>query len=173
MSARRRMFRPARAGNLLDQLVQGLGLGEKLEQYRAFIVWGEVVGPQVAARTAPLRIRSGVLEVRVDQAVWMQQLQLLKPKILTRLNERLGKETIRDIFWRQGSVAELFAREAPVGAPALPPLTPEDAARIEATLAPLTSEELRAPMRRLLSKQARLARLQQRENQSETPAKDT
>jgi len=172
VSTRRRMLRPARTGALLDQLVQGLGLGEKLEQYRAFIVWGEVVGPQVAARTAPLRIRGGVLEVRVDQAVWMQQLQLLKPKILIRLNERLGQETIRDIFWRQGSVAELFAREAPVGAPNLPPLAPEDAARIEATLSPLTSEELRAPLRRLLSKQARLARLQRRESQGEPPAQD-
>lgn len=172
MSKRRRMLRPTRAGALLDQLVQGLGMGEKLEQYRAFIVWAEVVGPQVAARTAPLRIRGDILEVRVDQAVWMQQLQLLKPKILTRLNERLGQETISDIFWRQGALTGLLPSEPTVGAPNLPPLDPDDAARIEATLAPLTSEEVRAPLRRLLNKQARLALLHRRQSQKETPAQD-
>ena len=67
-------------------LLASLGLEERLQQYRALLLWDEVVGPQIAARTRPEKIRDGVLEVCVDQPTWMQQLQLLKPQILAKLN---------------------------------------------------------------------------------------
>ena len=85
------MQTPVLAGELVDKLLQGLGLDERLQQYKALIVWSDVVGPQIAARTRPIRIRDNILEINVDQAAWMQQLQLMKPKILARLNAELGK----------------------------------------------------------------------------------
>ncbi len=37
----------------------------------------------------------------------MQQLQLLKPKILKELNEKLEGETLADIFWKRGKVEKV------------------------------------------------------------------
>lgn len=148
--------RPEKAGALLEKLVAGWGVAEKLEQYQVWQVWTEVVGEQIAAHATPLRIRDHRLEVRVDQAVWMQQLQLLKPKIVAALNQRLGGEPVRDIFWRQGQLPPP-ATTAIALPPQLPPLDPQTAARIETLLSDLSAEEVRAPLRRLLQKQARLA----------------
>ncbi len=98
------MRRAATAGALLQDLLAQWGIKGKLQAYQAWQVWDEVVGPQIAAHARPARIRDEVLEVRVDQAVWMQQLQLLKPKLLARLNERLDDQAIRDIFLRRGAI---------------------------------------------------------------------
>lgn len=150
------MRQPAVAGALLEGLVQGLGIASRLQQYQAWQVWDAVVGPQVAVHARPARIRDGVLEVRVDQAVWMQQLQLLKPKILAALEQRLGAGVIRDIFWRHGAIPPAAAPSRGEGAPALPPLSPADSARIEQLLAGLSDDDLRRSLRFLLQKQARL-----------------
>jgi len=148
------MARAAAAGALLEQLLQQKGLAGKLHAYRSWLVWDEVVGPQIAAHARPVRIRDGVLEVRVDQAVWMQQLQLLKPKLLARLNERLGGQTIGDIFWRRGALEP--APPAPTTQPPRPPLSAEEIRRIDEIVAPLSEPDLRTHLRSLLIRQARL-----------------
>jgi hypothetical protein len=157
------MKQAASAGALIRNLLRQRGMEGKLREYRAWQVWDEVVGPQIAARARPVRIREGVLEVRVDQPVWMQQLQLLKPKILGRLNERLEGAVIKDLYLRRGRVE----RESP-GAPATPPppawhsatLTEEEESRIEAALAPLADPELRQRLRAILIRQAKLGKSQ-------------
>jgi len=157
MSAGRRprRSRTAAIGGVLHDLLQQRGVAERLREYKAWQIWNDVVGPQIAARAQPCRIRDGVLEVRVDQAVWMQQLQLLKPKILSRLNERLGGPIFADMFLRRGRPEPPPPRRES-RAP-LPPLAPADAERIESILKDLVDPELRAHLRRLLQRQARLA----------------
>ncbi|BCR03936.1 hypothetical protein DESUT3_10050 [Desulfuromonas versatilis] len=129
-----------------------------MREYRAWQVWDEVVGPQIAARARPLRIREGVLEVRVEQPVWMQQLQLLKPRILAKLNERLGAGTLKDIYLRRGRIQ---ADELPESGPdpaawKHTPLTEEEKAEIEATLASLADPEIKRQLRALMMRQAQL-----------------
>ena len=63
-------------GSLIEKILASKGLDKKLHQYRAWSVWDEVVGPQIAQHAQPLRIRESVLEVRVENPTWMQQLQL-------------------------------------------------------------------------------------------------
>jgi hypothetical protein len=149
----------AAAGSLLRQLLGQWGLDRKLREYRAWELWDEVVGPQIAARARPAKLRDGVLEVVVDQAVWMQQLQLMKPKILSSLNARLGEVLIRDIFWRRGRVEAMkaagVARRAPAPPP-LPPLNKEELSTIEEVLAPLDDPAVRESLGGVLRRQARL-----------------
>ena len=61
------MKKAALAGDLVEKLLKGFGLDERLQQYRALIIWEDVVGPQIAARTRPIRIREGILEVNVQK----------------------------------------------------------------------------------------------------------
>ena len=145
---------------LIEQILINKGLDKKLQQYRAWTVWNEVVGPQIAKHAQPLRIRESILEVRVENPTWMQQLQLLKPKILKGLNERLGEETLQDIFWKRGKVenpvTEIAVQELP-----LPELPPEQAKEIEQLIADIHDKELRQSMQKLLTLAGRHEQLNQ------------
>lgn len=160
------MKRAATAGDLLGQFLQQAGLAGKLHAYESWRVWDEVVGPLIAAHAQPARIRDGVLEVRVDQAVWMQQLQLMKPKILSRLNERLGGEPIADIFWRRGRLDERPAASSAGNERPWLERTLDEAeqARIETAIAPLDDDELRARLRAILRHQAQLDKTLKKNN---------
>lgn len=155
-TGRPRLRKAAGIGGILQGLLVQRGMSERLREYRAWQVWNEVVGPQIAAHAQPCGIREGVLEIKVDQPVWMQQLQLLKPKLLARLNERLGGTIFRDLFLRRGRPAPVSAAKP---APALPPPTPLDAAteaQITAVVADLPDPELRQRLSHLLRRQAQL-----------------
>jgi len=151
------MREPARAGELVDKLLQGLGLDERLQQYKALIIWEEVVGPQIAARTRPVRIREGVLEINVDQPTWMQQLQLMKPKILSQLNARLGKAGLKDLYLKRGKVNEPTAKTAePPPAWRMVQLDENEKQQVAELLSAVEDPALRDEMERFLQKQLRL-----------------
>ena len=148
---------PVLAGDLVDKLLHGLGLDERLHQYKALIVWDDVVGPQIAARTRPIRIRDNILEVNVDQPAWMQQLQLMKPKILARLNAELGKSTIKDLYLKQGKVN--VHPDKPVEPPPawrMVQLDDGEKQQLEDLLSAVTDPALKAEMENFLVKQMRL-----------------
>ena len=60
-------------------------------------VWADAVGPQVARRAQPVRLRGRTLLVAVSSAPWMQELQLLKRTILAELNARLATPIVGDL----------------------------------------------------------------------------
>ncbi|MBV9818820.1 MAG: DUF721 domain-containing protein [Solirubrobacterales bacterium] len=53
-------------------------------------VWPGVVGPAIAAAAQLTAERSGVLTVSCAASVWAQELDLLAPQIISRLNASLG-----------------------------------------------------------------------------------
>jgi len=66
-------------------------------------VWGDAVGPVIAAETRPSSERAGVLTVSCSGAVWAQELDLMAGSILEPLNARL----------RSGRVARLRCVSTP------------------------------------------------------------
>ena len=54
-------------------------------------VWPEVVGGAIADETEPVSERDGVIGVACRSAVWAQELDLMVPQLLERLNERLDR----------------------------------------------------------------------------------
>jgi predicted nucleic acid-binding Zn ribbon protein len=57
--------------------------------------WPEAVGAGIAAEATPTAERAGVLTVSCSASVWAQELDLMGPTIVERLNQRLrsGKVT--------------------------------------------------------------------------------
>jgi predicted nucleic acid-binding Zn ribbon protein len=51
--------------------------------------WREVVGEAIAAEAFPTAERAGVLTISCTAAVWAQELDLMAPSILSRLNNEL------------------------------------------------------------------------------------
>ena len=52
--------------------------------------WEEAVGEAVAAEAAPLSERAGTVMVACRSAVWANELQLLAPELVERLNGALA-----------------------------------------------------------------------------------
>ncbi|MBN2426957.1 MAG: DUF721 domain-containing protein [Deltaproteobacteria bacterium] len=95
---------PHPAGSILQGLLKEAGFERQIRRFSVFEDWPDLVGPTLAAHSQPWRVRGDVLEVRVDHAVWMQQLQLQKSSILKQLNARLEGDSIRDLFWCFGTI---------------------------------------------------------------------
>jgi predicted nucleic acid-binding Zn ribbon protein len=88
---------------LVPKLMQRLGLRERLHETEVIDAWGKIVGEFIAAHSAPVALREGVLYVRVLQPALHYELeQISKPEILRKLKQRFGGKTIRDVRFRVG-----------------------------------------------------------------------
>jgi len=65
-------------------------------------VWKGAAGPAIAAAAAPTAEREGVLTVTCSAAVWAQELELMAPTLLDRLNESLGEDLLHKLRCRIG-----------------------------------------------------------------------
>ena len=101
-----RKMRPDRwqsPGELMPKLMQRLGLRERLRETEVIEAWSKIVGDFIAAHSAPVALREGVLYVRVLQPALHYELeQISKAEILRKLKQRFGGKTIRDIRFRVG-----------------------------------------------------------------------
>lgn len=163
-SDRAPMRQAASIGSLLKQVLDDQGMGDRLSRYQAWLVWDKVVGEQIARRARPLRLREGTLEVRVDNPVWMQQLQMLKPKILKKLNEEVPNAHIEDIYLRRGKNTPPPQQQPAAAPPAWreQQLDKNEQEEIERSLDGLNDPELRDELRRLFSMQKQLTKAQQK-----------
>lgn len=56
--------------------------------------WSAIVGDAIAAQARPTSERGGVLTVSCAAAVWAQELDLMAPSIVERINAVLGRGTV-------------------------------------------------------------------------------
>lgn len=156
---RPKMKEPILAAKLLDAVLKGSGLDQKLPQYKALLIWDDVVGPQIAARTRPMRIRDNILEVNVDQAPWMQQLQLMKPKILKQLNDHLKPSGLKDLYLKRGKITpprDVFPSK---GSPwNFTELDEQEKKMLVDVLSKLQDQDLKHGISRFLEKQLKLSK---------------
>lgn len=103
---RPRMRFPKPLSDLLQEGLEGLGLGRRLAEFDIWRLWPEIVGPTIASRAQPLRIINGSLTIAVSSGPWMQELSYLKPMMKDKLNQRLGNEIVREIILKSGRVVK-------------------------------------------------------------------
>ena len=82
---------------VLNIYLHKAGLAKGVAQNKAIQVWPEVVGKAVAENAKAESAEHGVLIVRTSTPTWRQELQFKKEEILKKLNNRVGKNTIKDI----------------------------------------------------------------------------
>jgi predicted nucleic acid-binding Zn ribbon protein len=103
--ARQRSDRPSRLGDVLRAALERIPTAQRLADHAVWTHWESVVGPTLARHARPERLQRGVLVVAVDGATWMQELQFLKRELRDRLNTRLGRTVVREIFLVLGTEA--------------------------------------------------------------------
>ena len=97
-TSERRPTHPTRVADALRAALARLPIARRVADHAVWCEWDAVVGATLARHARPERFRDGVLVVAVDSAEWMQELQFLKYELRDRLNARLGRTAVRDIF---------------------------------------------------------------------------
>ena len=91
------------ASKLVPLAMKRLGLEQRLQQSQIFHLWTAIVGTDIARHAQPVSYRNGTLIVAVDHPVWLQELSRYhKQLIVQKIQERVGKKTVRDIVFRIG-----------------------------------------------------------------------
>jgi predicted nucleic acid-binding Zn ribbon protein len=103
MSDAKKKSQPSSIADVMAAVLAQKGMSERIAQVGAIDEWAAVVGTQIAAVTEPLSITAdGVLWVRVTTAAWMNELSLLAPTLLERLNATPGRAPVKQLRFRLG-----------------------------------------------------------------------
>ena len=87
-------------GSLLGLFFKGRpDMLRKVDENSALMTWKEVVGETAATFSEATRFRGNTLVVRVKDAIWMQQLSLLKTSLLKAYQKRFPGLGIKDIYF--------------------------------------------------------------------------
>jgi hypothetical protein len=135
----------------LVKMLKAQGLESRLQEYRIFGQWEKAVGKVIARHAQPCSLRGKKMTLVVDSPAWMQQLSLLKPEIVEKVNRRLGHNAIRDIMLKLGEVAP-GAGEASEDLPVRADLDRDEREKIKNALQGLHDPEIREAVRRVMEK---------------------
>jgi hypothetical protein len=146
-------------GEVLDKSLKRLDPSGRLGEYGVWPIWNETVGETIARNAQPEKIRQGTLFVKVSNSVWMQQLQYMKDTIAEKLNQALGKEVVKNIFFVLGNVeAKVPETKTPEAktSPLQSPAPSEPPSKLdEETLNSIEDPDIRRALRRLLAAHSR------------------
>lgn len=87
---------------ILESTLSSLGIKRRLKEMMAVLAWPGAVGPDLARRTSARYCQGGILFVGTAGSAWSQQLALLKPALIEKLNAQLGERIITDIRFSVG-----------------------------------------------------------------------
>ncbi len=84
-------------GDLIKEFIVMHKGPDFLDEMKAVDAWPKVVGTFIASHTIDVSIRKGVLFVRVDSDALRSELSYSKSLLLKNLNERVGKDVVKEI----------------------------------------------------------------------------
>jgi predicted nucleic acid-binding Zn ribbon protein len=91
---------PRSLSDALEGLTAALAPASTLARVQA--AWKLAAGPAIGAAATPTGERDGVLTITCSAAVWAQELELMAPILLGRLNEALGGGSLHKLRCRVG-----------------------------------------------------------------------
>ena len=74
---------------LVDQVLRNMGLEQKFKEH---------VGQMIASRTKSVRVMDGKLFVSFTSAVVRNEIMMVKEGLIRALNEKVGKEVVKEMI---------------------------------------------------------------------------
>lgn len=93
----------------IAEVLKGLEPNPAADEAIAFAAWRRCAGAQISERTAALEFNKNRLIIGVADETWKRHLEDLSPQMLVKLNDWLGRGTVKFIEFR---VAPLAPRAA-------------------------------------------------------------
>ena len=67
------------------------------DETRVLQAWDELMGPSIVRQTTKKKVQNQILYVQLESAVVRKELLMVKSKIVSSINEHLGREAIKDV----------------------------------------------------------------------------
>jgi len=87
---------------IVESLLQQKNLWKQYQKYLVIEKWPELMGERIASVTQAEKISKGILFVKVKDSVWAYHLTLLKKQISEKINNFIGGNLIKDIYFFVG-----------------------------------------------------------------------
>lgn len=84
----------------LEDVIEQLGIRKSVLSNRARDVWKEAVGEIINENTILENIEKDRLIIIVSDDSWRKELSLRKEEIISKINELIGEEAIKEIIFR-------------------------------------------------------------------------
>ena len=84
----------------IKDYISEMNLGDKLAETSLINSWEEIVGKVISSRTSKIYVKDNVLHVHLTSSVVRNELMMLRESLRNKLNEKAGKEIIKDIILR-------------------------------------------------------------------------
>lgn len=102
MKPPRKNLQPTKIGDLLkgffsEKMPKQLG-----DETAVFGAWPKAVGNDVSRQAVPVSFKNGILFVETKHPIWTTELTSKRHLIQRKLNEAIGKNLIREIYFRLG-----------------------------------------------------------------------
>jgi predicted nucleic acid-binding Zn ribbon protein len=83
----------------VEQFLRRCNLWNGYRQHLLIYQWNIIVGPALAEVTRADNINNGVLKVAVKDSVWAYHLSMMKPSLISKLNNYSGSKMVKDIVF--------------------------------------------------------------------------
>ncbi len=84
----------------LDRFLEGRGLDEAIRRIGILKAWPGLVGPQIAEATRAVEVQGDVVVVEVASSPWMNELTMIRDRLLRRIHEKWSDAPIGGIRFR-------------------------------------------------------------------------
>jgi len=98
-------------GEVLGEFFKRTGMNRRIQEQRILNCWEKAVGEGVAEKTQPVSVKNRVLQVKVVNSVWMQELQFMKRLIMQKLQQHTGSDILRDLRFFIGEIEPSRGKE--------------------------------------------------------------
>lgn len=91
-----------RIGGIVDEMFAQMGIKERVARAEVVAKWPELVGRHIADVARAVGVKGDTLFVAVESAAWRNELSLMRPKLLAKLNAGRREGRIERIVFLQG-----------------------------------------------------------------------
>jgi len=92
-----------RIESVVEAALAKLGIAERVKRAEVVAEWRRLVGPHIADVAQAVGVKGETLFVAVESAAWRNELSLMRPKLLAKLNAGRREGRIERIVFLQGS----------------------------------------------------------------------
>jgi len=92
-----RSQKPELVSQILKKTLESLNWGANFKRYSVWEYWNEIVGKGVAEKAEPSHLMGDTLVVKVVSHPWMNELTLMKPMLLEKIQKKIEGCPIKNI----------------------------------------------------------------------------
>ncbi len=89
-----------RIDRIIERVLATGKVGGSAQLAEIWTHWREIVGDDIAEHCTPQKLNGGKLYLKVDNPVWVQQLDLMKEEVRCKINEKIASEKVDRLLFR-------------------------------------------------------------------------